>query len=325
MLNDSFGRTHSYLRIAVADRCNLRCRYCMPETGVDFKSHNGILTFEEIHRLVSIFATLGIRKIRLTGGEPTVRKHLPRLVSMISALPGIEEVTMTSNGILLADILADLHHAGLNRINISLDSLRPERFRAITQRDGLTNVLHAIDRALSLDMRPVKLNVVVMRGVNDDELLDFVDFAIKKGVTVRFIEFMPFAGNRWQSGYFIPSDEIRRRLSRAHVLRPLNEEAFSSAREWEITGTGARIGFISPLSNHFCGSCNRLRLTVDGTLHTCLFSGAENSLRDFLRRGDTDEELIRSIRASLNAKQPTHPGIQGLLEQENKTMIAIGG
>ncbi len=325
MLNDSFGRIHSYLRLAVTDRCNLRCRYCMPDTGVDFKPHHGILTFEEIHRLVSIFSMLGIRKIRLTGGEPTVRKNVSRLVSLISALPGIEEVTMTSNGILLAEAICDLHRAGLRRVNISLDTLRPNRFRAITRRDGIDKVLASIDKALSLNMRPVKLNVVVMRGVNDDELRDFADFAIRKGVTVRFIEFMPFAGNRWQSEYFISSDEIRKRLARAFVLRPLDEENSSSAREWEITGEGTRIGFISPVSDHFCASCNRLRLTVDGALRTCLLNNAEISLRDLLRRGASDEELALSIQASLNAKPASHPGIDGLLKQENRTMIAIGG
>jgi len=297
----------------------------MPDEGIDFKPHHGILSFEEIHRLVSVFATLGIRKIRLTGGEPTVRKDLSYLVSMLSALPGIEEVTMTSNGILLAETLDELHRAGLSRVNISLDTLRPERFRAITRRDGIAKVLAAIDQALSLNMHPVKLNVVVMRGVNDDELLDFADFAIRKRVTVRFIEFMPFAGNRWQSEYFISSDEIRERLSRTYALRPLGEETSSSAREWEISGQETRIGFISPVSNHFCASCNRLRLTVDGALRTCLLSNAEISLRDLLRGGASDEELTRSILASLNEKPETHPGINGLLEHENRTMITIGG
>ncbi len=327
-LIDSFGREQTYLRVSVTDRCNLRCHYCMPSQGVRCRSRDDILSFEEITRLVRVFAKLGISKVRLTGGEPLVRHNLERLVSNISSVPGIEAVGMTTNGVLLERYAAGLKQAGLNLLNISLDSLLPERFAGITLRNEYHRVRRGLDAALTTGIRPIKLNTVVIRGVNDDELLDFVELTRDNPVSVRFIEFMPFRDNRWSIENFVSSQQMRQVIGQKYRLAdPHNGKSDGSvAREYSIEGHAGTVGFISPLSDHFCGGCIRLRLTSDGFLKTCLYSGAQTDLRRILRsRQTSDVELTEAILQAVDAKAYKHPPSDELAGSKSQNMVEIGG
>ncbi len=327
-LIDSFGRAQTYLRVSVTDRCNLRCHYCMPSQGVLCRSRSEILSFEEITRLVRVFAQLGISKVRLTGGEPLVRHDIERLVSDISAVPGIETVGMTTNGVLLERHASGLGRAGLKLLNVSLDSLRPQRFANITLKDEYHRVRRGIDAALSAGIRPIKLNTVVIRGVNDDELLDFVEMTRDNSISVRFIEFMPFKDNRWSVENYVSSQQMRQVISRKYRLIGPRKEATpgSVARQYSIEGHAGTVGFISPLSDHFCGSCIRLRLTSDGFLKTCLYSGALVDLRRVLRsRGTSDVKLTAAIVRAVDAKAYKHPPTAELAGNKNQNMVEIGG
>lgn len=325
-LEDRFGRVHTYLRISVTDRCNYRCVYCMPAEGLNWLPRADVLQYEEIARLVRIFAGLGIRKVRLTGGEPTLRADLPRLVRAIADTPGIADLALTTNGHTLARLAPRLAEAGLRRINVSLDSLDPARFRALTRGGELARVLEGIAAARAAGLRPVKINAVVLRGENDDEVLSLVDYFSRDADTteLRFIEYMPFEA-RWHA--CVPSAELRRVIAGRYTLvpAPRRGDTAGPARDWTVAETGLRIGFISPLSEHFCAGCNRLRLMVDGHLRTCLAHEDTPSLRDLLRGGATDDALASAIRGMVLGKPEGHDcGVEGGTPFEG-VMTGIGG
>jgi cyclic pyranopterin phosphate synthase len=319
----------SYLRVSVTDRCNLRCRYCVSEEAFDFIPCAGILRYEEFVRVARALAPAGIDKVRLTGGEPLVRRDLPRLVAMLRGIDGIRDVGLTTNGVLFADYAGALRDAGLTRVNISLDSLRPKRFAEITRRDFFPRVMAGIDAALDLGFAPVKINVVAMRGVNDDEFVDFVRFAGDRGLEVRFIEFMPVGGTSgWQTSAFIPAADIRDRLAAA--LGPLEPEppeySGGPARLWRLVGSGVRIGFISALSDHFCEHCNRVRITADGRLRPCLLRDVEFDLRSVLRSPATSDEDIRRLFSRALASKPAGHGMSCNAPRKcQRIMSSIGG
>lgn len=326
MLTDSHGRFHSYLRISLTERCNLRCVYCMPAEGVVLQPREHILSFEEIERLARIFAAHGVTKLRLTGGEPLVRKGVVDLAARLSALPGIHTLAITTNGIGLERQLDDLLASGVNAFNISLDTLRDDRFEQITRRPGLSKVRSAIDRLVQLGVASVKINCVVMRGVNDDELVDFVDMTKDQPVEVRFIEFMPFDGNGWDRGEFMSFTDQRQVIEDARGdLIPLQGSPTDTARVFSLSGYHGTMGFITSMSALFCGGCNRLRLTADGNLKVCLFGAGEVSLRDAMRNGASDQRLEELIAGAVQRKAPHHAGMDLLKETPNRPMILIGG
>ncbi|MBX3117461.1 MAG: GTP 3',8-cyclase MoaA [Fimbriimonadaceae bacterium] len=324
-LTDRFGRVHTYLRVSVTDRCNLRCVYCMPEEGVVCKSREEILSFEEIARLTTIFAECGVSKVRLTGGEPTVRKDLPDLVRSLAKIEGIKDLLLTTNGIALAKHAALYRGAGISGVNISLDTLRPDRFFSISRRDGLSQVLDGIQAALEVGFEPVKLNMVVMKGVNEDEILDFVELARTMLIQVRFIEFMPFQANGWSAGGLYPFAEMKRDIETAYRLAPIDACPGAVATEFSIENGEGNIGFITSMTHNFCSGCNRVRLTADGQMKNCLFSTSETNLRDAMRSGASDDALTEIIRECVMGKWKEHPPM-GLLERlENRSMVQIGG
>jgi len=306
--HDHCGRTISYLRVSVTDRCNLRCVYCMPEEGVPCMRHEDILSYEEITRLVSVAADLGISQVRLTGGEPLVRKGITHLVRSIAQVPGIKGLAMTTNGTLLASLAQKLAEAGLQRINVSLDTLRPERFRAITRRGELSDVMAGIEAAHRAGLTPVKINTVVMRGINDDEVVDFARRTRLNGWNVRFIELMPLGESAtFAQAEYVPTDEIRARIEEElGGLKPADLTGNGPARVWRLPGSTGTLGFISAISHHFCRDCNRLRLTADGKLVPCLFSDLELDLRTPLRSGATEIELQDVFRRAIDAKPAGH-------------------
>ena len=305
-LTDRFGRIHTYLRISVTDRCNYRCVYCMPAEGMSWIPRETLLTFEEIARIVSVFASLGIRKIRLTGGEPTMRSDITSLIAALSKIEGIDDLAMTTNGHTLARLAHPLADAGLKRINISIDSLKAKRFAALTRGGQLKRVLAGIEAARAAGLTPIKLNAVLLQGHNEDEIFDLVEYCAAAGgdLQLRFIEYMPFEA-RWHK--CIPSADVRRRLSTRYTLIPaMGTIGAGPAREWKIADNGLSIGFISPLSHRFCETCNRLRLMVDGHLRTCLAHEDTPSLRDLIRSGATDAQLTRAIQLMVLGKPDGH-------------------
>ncbi len=326
-LTDNFGRVHTYLRVSVTDRCNLRCRYCMPPQGVPLKSKDEILTLEEIARLIRLFSKLGVRKVRLTGGEPLVRSGIEELIRNVSQRTRIDEISMTTNGVLLAEKAQALKEAGLSRLNVSLDTLREERFGQIALRDFYSRVRRGIKSALSAGFVPLKLNVVVMGGVNDDEILDFVEFVADKPITVRFIEYMPFKSNGWTTAGLVPYPEMREKIEKKYRLIPIESENGNSgvSKDFAIPGFVGGVGFIASISEPFCGDCNRLRLTADGFLKPCLFSPAKVNLRDALRNGLDEEELAGIIRGTLSLKWEEHPPMEELSRLEYESMVEVGG
>lgn len=314
-MRDQFQREISYLRVSITDLCNLRCRYCMPD-GVCQKRHEDILSFEEITEIVTAAASQGIRKIRVTGGEPLVRKGCVELCRMIAAVPGIEEVDMTTNGILLGRYANELKEAGVRRVNVSLDTLQAEKYQFITGGGNLQEALHGIQAAFAAGLTPVKINTVLMGGFNDDEILNFVELTRKTPVELRFIELMPMGGTFDKEAY-LPGDVV---LERVPELREVPENG-GVARLYRLPDGQGRIGLISPLSRHFCGSCNRLRLTSEGELKPCLHSNQE-----ILVRGKHGEELINVLRQAIWSK----PKMHGTLDAEHmseagRTMNTIGG
>lgn len=326
-LIDGFARRIRYLRISVTDRCNYRCSYCMPEDLGDrlsFEPRSAVLSFEEIERLVGIFARLGVRKIRLTGGEPTIRKGIVDLVRRIAAVPGIEQVVMTSNGHLLPDLAAPLAAAGLVAINVSVDTLDPARFAALTGRGDLARVLAGIDAARAAGLR-VKLNAVALRGVNDDELVALCEYAWARAAVPRFIEHMPMSGGQlYASEGGIAAAQIRAAIERVHgPLAPAAPQARDAgpARYWR-TAAGHEVGIISAMTEHFCDDCNRLRLTATGALHACLGHDDAISLRDVVRAGGTDEDVVAAIAAAVTGKRAGHAFADAAPQ---KHMIGIGG
>lgn len=329
MMTDRHRRRHSYLRISVTEKCNLRCTYCMPEEGVELTEREHLMSSGEVLRVARLFAEAGVSKIRLTGGEPTVRRDLPALVGALAALPGVEEVGITSNGLVLGRMLGDLKAAGLRKLNVSLDTLREDRFERMTRRKGLGRVLSAIRDAVALGVEEVKVNVVVMRGENDDEVGGFVDLARDLPVNVRFIEWMPFDGNRWDHGRMVPFAEMRARVER-HLGAPLErlpDPRGEVAKNFRAPGHAGTVSFVTSMSEHFCGDCNRVRLMADGNLKVCLFGHTEVSLRDAVREGATDEELRYVVAAAIDRKRARHAGMFEIARQsrDGRAMVKIGG
>ena len=323
-LVDSFGRTHRDLRISVTDRCNFRCTYCMPEAGLDWVARDQVLSFEEIQRVARVCVErFGFDSIRLTGGEPTVRAHLPVLVAKLAALE--VDLAMTTNGSVLSLLAPALREAGLGRVNISLDSLRRERFAALTRRDDLAAVLAGIDAALAAGFSPVKLNVVCMEGVNDDEVVDFATFGRDRGVEVRFIEFMPLdADHSWSAVRVVPGERIIATIAEVFPLR-LVDRGSDPAEVFEYLDGGGRVGAIASVTAPFCTRCDRVRLTAEGRLRNCLFSMHETDLRSVLRGDGTDDDLAAAISACVGAKGAGHQIGSVSFVQPPRTMSQIGG
>lgn len=328
MLVDRYGRKITYLRISVTDRCNLRCVYCMPPAGVTWQPHQDILHYEEIAQVVRLSAANGVNEIRLTGGEPLVRKNLADLVRLISAVPGIEDISLTTNGVLLLEQIDGLADAGLKRINISLDTLLPEKFARITRGGRFERVWEGLEKAEALGVAPIKLNVVAMRGVNDDELPALARLSLEKSWHVRFIEIMPVKNQApWGPGFPKPEDTYLSIGDMLHLLAPLglqpveNGVGSGPAREYAIPGARGRIGFISPLGEKFCEKCNRLRLTADGNLRPCLLHDVEVPIRDALRRG---EDLSPYFAQALALKPLAHE-LNLSVSPSARCMMQIGG
>jgi cyclic pyranopterin phosphate synthase len=327
-LVDTFGRAHSDLRVSVTDRCNIRCAYCMPEHGVEFKPHSAILTFEEIERFVRVIAGLGVRKLRLTGGEPLVRRGICRLVQMLSAVPGIAEVAMTTNGVLLAQYAEELRAAGLTRLNVSLDTLDREKFREISRRDDLAKVLEGIAAAQRAGFSEIKLNAVAIRGQSEDDVVPLARFARQNGFELRFIEFMPLDGqDRWERRRVLPGEEILRLLAAGiGPLEPVVEaNGRAPATEYRFSDGLGRVGVIASVSEPFCDRCGRLRLTAEGVLRNCLFSTEDWDVRTLLRSGADDGALADLVCRAVRSKKRQRGTDQGQFAETRQAMHQIGG
>jgi GTP 3',8-cyclase len=327
-LIDSFGRVHNNLRISVTDRCNIRCTYCMPET-VRFLPRADLLTFEEIERVARVAAKLGIDKVRLTGGEPLVRRELPALVARLAAVPGIEDVGLTTNGILLAPMAQALRDAGLRRINVSLDTMDPDRFRALTRREGWERVIAGILAAKAAGFAPVKLNALAIKGTTDDDVIPLARFAREYGLELRFIEYMPLdAGNLWDRTRVLTADDILDRLAREFgPLTPApDQDPRAPAMDYDYLDGGGRVGLIASVTRPFCGSCNRLRLTADGKLRNCLFALDEADLRPLLKKDEPDDDaLADALLASVLGKWEGHEINTARFIKPERLMHSIGG
>ncbi|KAB7505826.1 Molybdenum cofactor biosynthesis protein 1 [Armadillidium nasatum] len=305
-LTDSFGRQHNYLRISLTERCNLRCQYCMPGEGVDLTPNNKLLTTEELIEISRLFVNEGVDKIRLTGGEPMIRKDLVHIIGSLSNL-GIDHMGITTNGILLTRKLRELQKAGLTHINVSLDTLIPAKFEFITRRKGWNKVMEGINLALELGYSPLKINCVVMRGTNEDEITDFVRLTKDKNIDVRFIEYMPFDGNRWSDKKMVSYNEMLSIIRKEFPdIQRIQDKPNDTSKAYKVNGFEGQIGFITSMSENFCGSCNRIRMTADGNLKVCLFGPSEVSLRDALRGGATKEELLEIIQGAVLRKKKQH-------------------
>jgi len=350
LLSDSFGRVMRDLRVSLTDKCNFRCLYCLPETEEaagfyrtkfdpvknpaprplplpSFKPRTALLSFEEIERLVRIAAQLGIQKVRLTGGEPLLRKDLEHLVDRLSRIPGIDDLALTTNGFLFAQKAEALKQAGLRRASFSMDSLDRANFKKITGRDGLIEVLAAIRLAKRLEMNPVKVNAVIIRGLNDHEIEDLGRFAVQEGISFRFIEFMPLDASRaWLKDLVVPGREILQRLRATFELIPVeNAGPSETARRWQIAGSRAEIGIIAPVTEPFCGHCNRLRVTADGKIRTCLFSLHEHDVKGLLRSGASDDCVAGELQRIVLGKEARHHIGEAGFVQPERTMSCIGG
>jgi len=326
-LLDGHGRAIGDLRLSVTDRCGFRCRYCMPAEGMRWLPRAELLTFEEIERLVRVLVEMGIRDVRLTGGEPLVRRELPRLVAMLAAIPGLHEIALTTNGYQLERDSAALVSAGVNRFNVSVDSLQRERFSEMTRRDALDQVLRGLEVLASFpEAHPIKVNAVAMRGFTEQEVLPFARFAREHPYEVRFIEYMPLdADHAWSPQDVLTGEEIRAAIEEVYPLEPEPREPAATARTYRFADGIGRIGFINPVSEPFCADCNRIRVTADGQLRTCLFSLRETDLRAVLRSGASDDELENAVRDAVWRKELKHyVGDPGFV-QPARTMSAIGG
>lgn len=322
-MKDSFNRDIDYLRISIIDRCNLRCIYCMPEEGIkNLLPHQEILTYEEILKIVEIGVALGIKKVRITGGEPLLRKGIVSFIERLANIEGIIDIGMTTNGVLLKRFANALFNAGLKRVNISLDSLDEKKFRLITRIGSIHDVLEGIEEAEKVGLNPVKINVVVMRGINDDEVEKFALWSIEKDYQIRFIEFMPIGPNSWREEMFISKNQIRELIEKkVGPLFPVQMKKSGPAEYYKLEGAKGLLGFISPMSSHICTRCNRLRLTAEGKLRPCLFSDKELDLKQLLRAGASDEEIRELIIKTINLKP------KGMSEKSKplRAMSTIGG
>ena len=328
ILQDSFGRVINNLRISVTDRCNFRCRYCMPEEGMVWLDRSELLSYEELARIARVFGELGVSKIRLTGGEPLMRKELYLLVEKIARIPQIKDLALTTNGYFLADQALPLYKAGLRRINISLDSLDAARFNEMTRRNYYDRVWRGIEAVENLGIRPIKLNAVIIRGMNDVEVVDFARLVRTRPFVVRFIEFMPIGMNDgWDAGKVVPSKEIIERIESGlgKKLLPVEYHGSQPADRYRFEDGVGEIGFISSVSEPFCEHCNRVRITSDGKLRTCLFSLVETDLRALVRGGATDDEIKRAILDAIQKKEAGHLINRPEFVRPDRTMSQIGG
>lgn len=329
-LTDRYERKHTYLRISVTDRCNLRCLYCLPEENIEWKRREELLTFDEITRVARVAVEMGVEKIRVTGGEPFVRADIEDLLAALKAIPGLQSLGVTTNAVLLAAKFP-LVHPSVDAFNISLDTFHPDRFRQLTGRDKLAEVLAGINAVLDAGYTNLKLNAVMMRGVNDDELLDFARFTQNRPVTVRFIEFMPFAGNEWSQGRLFTMAEMLAAVETEYLLERIPDGPSPVSRDYRLinrkTGkvNAGKIGVIASMSQPFCASCSRLRLTAEGKVMPCLHSPLEFDLRNILRSGGSDKDLANLFVTALGEKPEEHLPAEGLLEQSGRVMIQIGG
>ena len=324
---DGHGRRISDLRVSVTDRCNFRCQYCMPAEGLPWLERSAVLSFEEIERLVRVFASMGVTDVRLTGGEPLVRRDFPTLVAMLARIEGVEDLSLTTNGYLLERDAAALVQAGIRRVNVSIDSLQRDRFFQITRRDSLDQVLRGLAAlAAHPEVHPIKVNAVAMRGFTEEEALPFAEFARTTAFQVRFIEFMPLdADHAWTPDSVLTGDELRALIDAVYPLEELPREPSATARVFRFADGQGEIGFINPVSEPFCADCNRVRLTAEGKLRTCLLSVNETDLREPLRAGASDLELSELIRDAVWRKELKHRVGEPGFSQPARTMSAIGG
>ena len=326
-LVDGHGRPIGDVRISVTDRCNFRCQYCMPAEGLPWLQRDALLSYEEITRLVRLLASMGVHDVRLTGGEPLVRRELWRLVEQLAAIEDVHDLSLTTNGYLLTRQVDDLVRAGLRRLNVSLDALAPDRFFQLTRRDSLAQVLEGLDAAQQHpELRPIKVNVVALRDFTEHEVLRFAEFARQNPYEVRFIEFMPLdADHAWTRDKVLPNAEIVAMIDAVYPLEPVGRERHGTARRYRFADGNGSMGFISPVSEPFCGDCNRIRLTAEGELRTCLFSLTETDLRGPLRAGATDAELEEIVRDAVWRKELKHHVNDPGFVQPARTMSRIGG
>jgi GTP 3',8-cyclase len=327
-MEDKYSREINYLRISITDRCNLRCVYCMPEEGIELKASEDILSFEEILNIVKAAVPLGIKKIRITGGEPLVRLGLTDFIKSLKAIPEIDDIALTTNATLLAKKALELKEAGLNRVNISLDTLKEDRFKHITRSGNLKDVWSGIEAAFAVGLSPVKINMVVMKGFNDDEIPDFVQLAKVYPLHVRFIELMPIGvSDDWSKGKHMSAREIITAIEEAQGTMVVTKEVIGNgpANYFQLAGAKGTIGFISALSNHFCGTCNRVRLTSEGCLRTCLHDATEIDLKKPLRGGAKPQELTEIIAESIREKPLQHRMIDEGWKNNTRVMSQIGG
>ena len=327
LLHDAHGRRISDLRVSVTDRCNFRCQYCMPADGLPWLARTEILTFEEIERLIGLFVGLGVNDVRLTGGEPLVRRDFPQLVSMLARIDGLDDLSLTTNGYLLERDADAVVAAGIDRVNVSVDSLQRDRFYALTRRDALPQVMRGLDAlARHPEVRPVKVNAVALRGFSEEEALPFAEFARSSAFQVRFIEFMALdADRRWTPDAVLSGDELRAIIDAVHPLEELPREPHATARVYRFADGRGEIGFVNPVSEPFCGDCNRVRLTAEGKLRTCLFSAHETDLREPLRAGASDAELAHIVHKAVWRKELKHRMNEPGFRPPARTMSAIGG
>lgn len=329
---DNYNRKINYIRVSVTDRCNLRCIYCRPAKHFHQLDRSQILSFEEIIRLIKIAVLNGITKVRLTGGDPLVRKDIVKLIKSISQLDGISDLSLTTNGILLSQMAHKLYDAGLRRINISLDSLKKSKFEDITGLDGLKQVLKGIEAVKQIGFAPIKINVVIIKGINDDEILDLAKLSLDNSFHIRFIEFMPVGNNQlWQKKRYMSCSIIKeiicsyKPLMASSLSGPHHSPSNGPARLFEFKGAPGKIGFISPMSNHFCSTCNRIRLTADGKMRSCLLSNAEIDIKSALNSGATNEELQKLFIFAIKNKPGKHNIFQKPPKAFNRNMTSIGG
>jgi GTP 3',8-cyclase len=324
MLIDNFQRVIDYIRISITDRCNLRCKYCF-DGSFNFIPHEELLSYEEIIRFVKACAALGVTKVRLTGGEPLARKGIPYLLSEINKIPGIQDISLTTNGVFLGEKILELKEAGLRRVNISLDTLKRERFAFITGIDAFDDVIMSIEKAMYAGLNPIKINTVIIKGFNDDEILDFAKLAKTFNHHIRFIEYMPFGdSNMWDKTKIITSAEIEERIRSQYELEPFASKDKGPAKMFKINGGAGKIGFISPVSSHICSECNRLRLTASGMIRPCLFSDTEYDVKALIRGGKSDEEIKAFIRDTVNVKPEKKREI-GQIKKCQRSLRQIGG
>ena len=326
-LVDSFGRRHTSVRISVTDRCNIRCFYCMPEDNAEFVPRDWLLTFEEIERICALLVSrTGVNDIRITGGEPLVRRQLDRLIEMLAAIDGLDDLSLTTNGILLADRAESLRAAGLKRLNISLDTLDADTYRRIARRDGLEKTIAGIDAAIAAGFDPIKLNALAIRGISESEVLRLLEFAIERGVVLRFIEFMPLDTDRaWTKEDVLSGDELLEMIASkfGKVSELSRDDPSKPAEDFEVQGH--RFGIIRSVTAPFCGDCNRLRITADGAIRNCLFASTDFPIRDLIRSGATDEQLLEVIHRCVAAKGRAHGISEDGFEPPERPMYAIGG